>query len=199
MTEMREESSSALVRMNRGLIRKAPSLLAKRGLGDLSRIKSQPRSVSARMPLHVLYADQGLDKIFHRLVQRALGARYHILPVWSSCEPEIRLLWAEEHFDCAFLVLNNISVPQCEDSEVRIARSASLIPWMREHSSATIITACGWQPWTYAEKVICDGADRFFALPFPMKELVAFLRDRFGVECTPPVRQLDGRGPQESE
>jgi hypothetical protein len=182
MTEKKQDWSSTLVKVQRDLITKGPSLLAKRALDDFIRIRAQPPSGPIRMTFHVLYADWGLQNIFHdRFVQPALGAKYHILPVWSSHEQEIRLLWSQKQFHCAFLVLNNIVVPHWRNPDERIAAILSLISWMREQSSATIIALSGWKPSAFEEKAIRNGADRFFPLPFPAQELWKFLIERFGI------------------
>jgi len=133
-----------------------------------------------RSPFHVLYAgDADLHHIFHTLVLNTLGENRHIFPVWASSEQEVRFLWTRKQFQCAFLVLNNIFVPDLHfNPNRRIGNILSLIPWMRERSSATIIALSGWFRPGIEEEALHVGADRCFPLPFPWTEAADFLFTR---------------------
>jgi len=174
------------VKVRRDLITKGPSPLARRALDDLARLRAQPPSGPERTPFHVLYADGGeeIGNFFHRIVMRALGEIRHIVPVWASHEQEIRDLWTQKHFHCAFLVLNNIIVPQPWKNDERIKRVLALIAWLRGRGSATIITLSSWDKLTM-EEALHAGADRFFPLPFPPMEVSDFLMKRFGEPVGP--------------
>lgn len=180
MTRRKPEWSPSLVKVRRDLIRKGPSALARRALDDLARLKAERPSGLERTPFHVLYADcGGVGNILHDFVLEALGAKRHIFPVWTSHEQEIRLLWTQTQFHCAFLVLNNVIVPHSRSPEERIRSVLSLIPWLRDRSSATIIALSGWLQRGIEEEVLRCGADRFFPLPFPSSEVLDLLRKRF--------------------
>jgi hypothetical protein len=185
MTQKKQEWPSALVKVRRDLITRGPSLLARRALDDLARLMAQPPSGPERIPFHVLYADWGIGNILHDLVLRALGAKRHIFPIWASHEQEIRFLWTQKHYHCAFLVLNNIIVPHSRNPEERIKSVLALIPWLRERSSATIIALNGWPQSGIEEEALHGGADRFFSLPFPPTEVLDLLRKRFGEPAGP--------------
>ncbi len=178
MTDTKQDLSSSLVKVRRDLITKGPSPLARRALDDLARLKAQPPSGPERTPFHVLYADEGLNNIFHQIVMRALGEIRHIVPVWASHEQEIRFLLAQRQFDCVFLVLNNIIVPQPWKIDERIKRVLALIAWLRGRGSATIITLSSWDQFTM-EEALHAGADRFFSMPFSVAEVLNLLKERF--------------------
>lgn len=185
MTQKKQEWSSSLVKVQRDLVPKGPSALDRRALDDLARLRVQPPSSLEQTPFHVLYADWGLGNIFHDFVLRALGAKRHIFPVWASHEQEIRLLWTQKHFHCAFLVLNNVIVPQTRSAEEHIRSVLALIRWLRDRSSATIIALSGWLQPEIEEEALRGGADRFFPLPFPPLQVMDLLKERFAGPAGP--------------
>ena len=181
MTDTKQDWSSSLLKVRRDLITKGPSPLARRALDDLARLMAQPPSGPELTPFHVLYADggwEGIGNMFHQIVIRALGEIRHIVPVWASHEQEIRLLLAQRQFDCVFLYLNNIIVPQSWKIEERIERVLALIAGLRGRGSATIITLSSWDQFTM-EKALHAGADRFFSMPFSVAEVLNLLKERF--------------------
>jgi CheY-like chemotaxis protein len=126
-----------------------------------------------------------MDNFFHDVVLHALEAKRHIFPVWASHDEEIRRLWTDKRFDCAFLVVENVIVPHSRSPEERIKSVLALIPWLRNRSSATIIALSGWRQPGIEEGALHGGADRFLTLPFPPMELVDLLRTRFGEPARP--------------
>jgi len=187
MANMEQSGSSSLVRVRRGLIKKGPSLLARRALDDLAALLSEPPSGPERPPFHVLYAtmDEGIGNICHALVMEAIGTKRHVFPVWAFREEEIRLLWTQQRFHCAFLLMNNIVVSHAPNIEQRIRKVLALIPWLRDRGSSTIIALSGWLPPDFEKDVLRSGADRFLPLPFPPRELLTFLTERFGRPTSP--------------
>ena len=178
--QARQQWPSSPVKVRRALVTKRASSLVRHGLDDRARVRAQPLSGPARIPFHVLYADRGLENFLHDLVLQALGTSRHIFPVWASHEQEIRRRWTERHFHCAFLVLNNIIVPESRSPEERIRSALALIPWLRARASAAIIALSGWPLPGIEEEALDGGADRFLSLPFSTPELLDFLRNRFG-------------------
>jgi hypothetical protein len=153
-------------------------------------LRDQPPSGPERSPFCVLYAgDADLKYIFHTLVLKTFGMNRRIFPIWASNEPEVRMFWTHIRFHCAFLVLNNIVVPCSPNPDKRVRSVVALIPWMRDQSSAAILTFSGWFYHGIKEEALHCGADRFFHLPFPWREVVGFLKERFGK----PEGEYEGR------
>ena|ERR1022692_943744 len=177
MADMEKGRETSLVRVRRDLVTRETSLLARRALDDLARLIIEPATGAECAPFHVLYAsgETGFDELFHHLVTAAVGTKRHIFPVWTCREQEIRLVWTQQSFHCAFLVLNNLRETTPDFSSRPVL---ALIRWMRDRGSATIIAFSG--NGFEEEEALRGGADRFFHLPFPPREVLSLLTERFG-------------------
>jgi hypothetical protein len=129
-----------------------------------------------RRTLRMIYADELILRIVHGFVKKTLGKDREINAIRVVQEAEIRELWVREPFDGAFLLLNNIMVPDASDPETRIRRVLALVRWMFVRSSAPIVTFCGYDVPGIEEAAIQSGADAFFHLPFEPEDLTRFLR-----------------------
>jgi hypothetical protein len=178
MTSNEKSDSTALVKARTSAVAKGHSPLVRRGLEDLIRLNRRivPRADRHRT-VTILYADLGMD-CFHEFVTDALADSCDIVPVWAIFEREIRLLWTQREFDCAILVLNNIIVDGKPDWPERRGSVLSLIQWLHDHGSSTIIAVSG-PNLGLEEEARSNGADGFFDVPVPLLRFEKLLRDRF--------------------
>jgi len=151
---------------------------------DSSRLRTRPnaapRPLGTRRPLRVLYADPGLDRLFHSLVKDALEGRRAIQPVWVSHARQVGDVWERGRFDLAIVVLKNLMDPAARDASERVRGALARVSWMRSRSPAPIVAVDGSQRPEIGEAALRCGAELFLPLPFPSETLLEFIRNRFG-------------------
>ncbi|MHB1157971.1 MAG: response regulator, partial [Phycisphaerales bacterium] len=132
---------------------------------------------------HVLYAntDELMNELFHDLVVTAIGEQFQVQPFYAHHEYDIRQLWPQHDFQCAFLVINNIITiaPDAKSPAEHMRRVLAMLPWLREQSPSTIIALTVWEPAKWKRQAIISGADFFVPIPFNVDEMVRRLKERF--------------------
>ena len=121
---------------------------------------------------------------FNCLVHQAAGEGISVATLFppSICEHDLLELAARQHWDLAFLILNNIYYDERASGKrttsTVIRNAGNLIKKMKQFFGRPIISFFGWSddPAALRRTVTLSGGDCLFRLPYKFEEVIPVLK-----------------------